>query len=146
ITERRFAMKVLSTVKHHKFAVVLNHGRIKRSSRLEAISLGRNDWLVGLSIPLSKRYSELGRRRRSNNRQSCNADAASTCASQTALHGFVSFRYLIFLVFYTRPQFAIEIASQKPTERRRNACEGTFNVSGTTFPLSVIRTLPPLAG
>src|SRR5207247_6381766 len=106
ITERRFAMKVLSPVKHHKFSVILHHGRIKRSSRLKAISLGRNDWLVGLSIPLSKRYSELGRHRGSDNRQSCNADAASTCASQTALHGFISFRYLIFFVFYIIPMFA----------------------------------------
>ena len=45
---------ILSPVKHYKFPVVFHHGRIKCSSRLEAFSLGRNDWLVGLSIPLSK--------------------------------------------------------------------------------------------
>src|SRR5437762_7385605 len=147
ITKRRFAMKVLSPVKHHKFSLVLHHGRIKRSSRLEAVPLGRNDRLVGLSIPLSEGYSELGRGRSSDHCQSCNAYVTSAGASQTALHSFISFQYLGASGFLIRSRFAqTAIACQKSTERRKNSCERSFNVSGTTFPLSVIRTLPPLAG
>src|SRR6266496_2235312 len=100
-------MKVLSSVKHHKFPVVLHHSGIKRSSGLEAFTLGRNDWLVGRSIPLSKRHSELHRGRGSDHRQNCNAYPTSACASQTALHGFVSLplsRCFFFQYLYT-PQF-----------------------------------------